>query len=147
VAAGERFWKVARLSTVVKFSDEDLVFLSDGMDFEAAADKILEAGATAFVIMTRGGHGVVAKTSAGVVESPAVDVAVADTVGAGDSFTAAFLHALSARGALAADTAQALARDNSTVTDLLAYASKAAGITVSRVGADPPTADEMDSAG
>jgi hypothetical protein len=44
-AAGERFWQVAELSAVVKFSDEDLAFLSDGMDFEAAADKLLRGGA------------------------------------------------------------------------------------------------------
>jgi fructokinase len=146
-AAGDRFWHLAGLSTVVKFSDEDLAFLSDGMDFETAVDKILEGGETAVVIMTRGRHGVLAKTSAGVVESRAADVTVADTVGAGDSFTAAFLHALSPHGAVAVDDAKALASDSSKVAELLSYASKAAGITVSRVGADPPTADEVEAAG
>jgi fructokinase len=68
-------------------------------------------------------------------------------VGAGDSFTAAFLHALSPHGAVAVDDAKALASDSSKVAELLSYASKAAGITVSRVGADPPTADEVEAAG
>jgi fructokinase len=146
VAAGDRFWILAGLSTVVKFSDEDLAFLSDGMEFDTAADRILESGNTALVIMTRGRYGAIAKSASGVVEVPAAEVEVADTVGAGDSFTAAFLHALVVRGAVAVGDAKAVVSDRSTVGELLAYATTAAGITVSRVGANPPTAEDMEAA-
>jgi fructokinase len=139
--ATHRFWHLAGLSTIVKLSDEDLAFLT-GSEFEPVADRIL-AGGCAIVTMTRGGQGVVAKTRTGVVSVPGVDVTVADTVGAGDSFTSAFLHALAARGALSPANAAAVAERPDQVKELLSYAAKAASITVSRVGANPPTADEV----
>jgi fructokinase len=139
--ATDRFWHLAGLSTIVKLSDEDLAFLT-GSEFEPVADRILAAGC-AVVTMTRGGQGVVAKTRAGVVSVTAPDVTVADTVGAGDSFTAAFLHALAARDALSPAGAAVVAERPDQVQGLLEYAAKAAAVTVSRVGANPPTADEV----
>jgi fructokinase len=141
--ATDRFWRLAGLSTVVKLSDEDLAFLT-GSDFEPVAARILGQGC-AVVITTRGGNGVVAMTRAGSVSTPAIDVEVADTVGAGDSFTAAFLHALAVNAALSPNGATALADSPDKVTELLSYAARAAAITVSRVGANPPTADEVDA--
>jgi fructokinase len=141
--ATDRFWHLAGLSTVVKLSDEDLAFLT-GSDFEPVADRILADGC-AVVTMTRGGQGVVARTRAGVVSVPSIDVTVADTVGAGDSFTAAFLHALAARDALSPAGVASIAERPDRLEPLLAYAAKAAAITVSRVGANPPTAEEVDA--
>jgi fructokinase len=139
--AADRFWHLAGLSTIVKLSDEDLAFLT-GAEFESVADRILADGC-AVVTMTRGGQGVVAKTRTGVVSVPSADVTVADTVGAGDSFTAAFLHALAVNAALSPNGATALAESPDKVRELLSYAARAAAITVSRVGANPPTADEV----
>jgi fructokinase len=143
--ATDRFWRLAALSTVVKLSDEDLAFLT-GSDFEPVADRILAEGC-AIVIMTRGDDGIVAKTRAGAVSVSAIDVTVADTVGAGDSFTAAFLHALASIAALSPADAAAVAGRPDDVKELVSYASKAAAITVSRVGANPPTADEVEAFG
>jgi fructokinase len=60
---------------------------------------------------------------------------VADTIGAGDSYMAALIYGLLARGAdgLAPAVLESLGRT----------ASKAAAITVRRPGANPPTADEL----
>ncbi len=71
---------------------------------------------------------------------PAVPVDVVDTVGAGDTFTAGLLRALDRRGHLGGRL------DRLGVNDLAAaldYAVRAAAITCSRAGADPPRADEV----
>jgi fructokinase len=73
-----------------------------------------------------------------------VPVAVADTVGAGDSFMAALIAALHTRGLLGASRRGALgllAADE--VGRLLDEAIIASAITCSRLGADPPTAAEL----
>ena len=44
------------------------------------------------VAVTRGSKGCAVRIEEGYVESPGYAVAVADTVGAGDAFSAAFLH-------------------------------------------------------
>jgi fructokinase len=68
-------------------------------------------------------------------------VKVADTVGAGDTFMAAILARLDSRRLLAK---RAVARlDEGALTDLLSFAAKAAAITVSRPGADPPWLREL----
>ena len=68
-------------------------------------------------------------------------VTVADTVGAGDTFTAASLVRLAQRSQLTKHAVAALSRDQ--IADVLAYAAKAAAVTVSRPGADPPWLREL----
>jgi fructokinase len=68
---------------------------------------------------------------------------VRDTVGAGDTFHAALLAQLARTGRLDPQTIAAL--ELSAIRDLLAYATAAAAITVSRSGADLPTAAEVDA--
>ena len=98
----------------------------------------------AFVVMTRGAEDIVAVTAHGVVERPIVPVDVADTVGAGDSFTAALLAALDDRSLLgAANRGRLHAMDPADVDSVLIYASRASAITASRPGADPPTRAEL----
>ena len=66
---------------------------------------------------------------------------VADTVGAGDTFSAAILARLESRKLL---TKRAIAGlSEADIADLLAFAAKAASITASRPGADSPWAREM----
>ncbi len=143
--AAHRFWDLATRSHVVKLSDEDLAFLTGGVDFEVAADRMLAGGTAAIVVMTRGSQGATARTMAGTVTVPAIPTAVADTVGAGDSFTAALLHGLAESNVLSPLGTSQLASDLGAVESLLTYASKAAAVTVGRVGADPPTAEEVES--
>jgi len=70
-------------------------------------------------------------------------VAVRDTVGAGDTFHAALLAQLAKTGRLSLDAIAAL--DLPDIRDLLGYAVTAAAVTVSRTGADLPTAADVEA--
>jgi fructokinase len=65
-----------------------------------------------------------------------VAVSVADTIGAGDTFSAALVDGLLGRGELAG-------LDEAAVQEVLTRAVRAAAVTVSRPGADPPYAHEL----
>lgn len=136
------------ISDVVKASDEDLRWLYPGRPEAEVAARWLESG-PALVMITRGGDGAEAFTRDGrtaSVTSPSVRVV--DTVGAGDSFMSAILDALAAANLLGADARKGAlgAMVESELARMLGYAAAAAGVTVSRPGADPPTAAELRSA-
>lgn len=140
VAAVER---VVALADIVKASDEDLEALYPARSVEESADALLALGPVA-VVVTRGGEGAlwVTETSRGQIAS--VPVVVADTIGAGDTFGAAFLDELLTRGLVGPDARTALsALGASDWHELCEYAAKVAAITVSRPGADPPYKHEL----
>jgi fructokinase len=109
-------------------------------DFAAAAKKWLKAGAK-LVVITKGGEGVEAFTKAFSIRQSSVIVNVVDTVGAGDTFTAGLLASLRKAGRLTKKRITAL--DEETLKSCLSFAAKAAAITCSRPGADPPWAHEL----
>lgn len=135
-----------RLSHVVKASDEDLAWLYPGTPPQESLARWLTLG-PALVLLTRGGDGASAWTSAGLTaDAPAARAAVVDTVGAGDAFMSATLDALAARGLIGsgADAPHPLAAvDAETLDAVLAHAVRAAGLTVSRAGAQPPGRAEL----
>lgn len=132
-----------RLADVVHASDEDVAWLYPDRPLLESLQAWQRMG-PAFVVMTRGAEDIVAVTAHGVVERPIVPVDVADTVGAGDSFTAALLAALDDRSLLGAENRDRLhAMDPADVRSVLIYASRASAITASRPGADPPTRAEL----
>lgn len=103
---------------------------ADMADTEAVADALLAQGVSN-VILTLGNAGAVAANRQGSVYAPCVDVvAVKDPTAAGDSFIGAFSVAVCA----GLELGQALD-----------FASYAATLTVSRMGAQPslPTLDEV----
>lgn len=132
------------LSDVVKVSDEDLAWLEPGSDPLDVARRWATTGPAA-VVVTRGGDGAVAFTSTGeVVEVVAPRVTVADTVGAGDSFMGGLIDGLWGAGLLGADRRTALhAAGPTTWSAVLDRCARIAAITVSRPGANPPTAAEL----
>lgn len=134
-----------RLSDVVKVSDEDLAFLYPGEAPEAVCARWIEQG-PALVVLTRGPQGLSAwRRDRDVVEAPGRPVEVADTVGAGDTVTAALLVGLGDAGALGAGgDIEGLSDD--VVREILERAAVAAAITCSREGAQPPTRGEVDAA-
>lgn len=134
-----------RLSDVVKVSDEDLAFLYPGEAPEAVCARWIEQG-PALVVLTRGPQGLSAwRRDRDVVEVPGRAVEVADTVGAGDTVTAALLVGLGDAGALGAGgDIEGLSDD--VVREILKRAAVAAAITCSREGAQPPTRGEVDAA-
>ncbi|QCU79216.1 carbohydrate kinase [Citricoccus sp. SGAir0253] len=131
------------LADIVHASDEDLEWLYPDRSLE---DTIVtwQRIEPAMVVVTRGATSILCATAEGVTEHPIHPVEVADTVGAGDSFTAALLIALKDRGLLGARHREALRRISAEdTTAVLAYAARAAAITASRPGADPPTRAEL----
>jgi fructokinase len=136
--------EVLAVADVVKVSAEDLGWLVPGSTPEAVLEDWLGRG-PAVVAVTLGGDGVLAGTSRGVrSRRPGVPVTVIDTVGAGDTFSAALLAGLHRRGLLGAAARSALhALDADTLGGLLDEAVLAAAITCSRRGADPPTAEDL----
>lgn len=97
----------------------------------------------AVVVLTRGAAGLTVRTRGGLeVSVPATSVPVADTIGAGDTVNAALLHSLAGRNALSADASAALDADG--WREVLWFASRAAAITCSRTGAEPPYASELE---
>ncbi|MYS11686.1 carbohydrate kinase, partial [Streptomyces sp. SID6041] len=139
-AAVARVERCVALSDLVKASDEDLAWLYPGEEPHTVAARWLGLG-PALVLVTRGATGSFALGREHLVEAGALPVAVADTVGAGDSFMSAVLDALAGRGRDALGTLGAEDLDG-----LLRRASAAAAVTVSRAGSWPPDRDELEAA-
>jgi len=135
-----RIERLVGLADIVKLSEDDLAWLAPGAAFDGFARAWLERGAK-LVIMTRGAEGALARSRRVAVSVPSVKVTVADTIGAGDTFSAALMARLDQHGLLTKSAVAGL--NESRVTDALAYAAKAASITCSRSGADPPWLREL----
>ncbi|MFD8739549.1 carbohydrate kinase [Streptomyces sp. NPDC059618] len=121
--------------SLLKLSEEDARWLG-GTPLEWLA-----AGPSA-VVITRGGDGLTAFTRDGSVHSvPGERVDVVDTIGAGDTVNAALLHGLAVRDALSPAALSELGARG--WTELLGFAARAAAVTCSRAGAEPPYAREL----
>jgi fructokinase len=129
----------ASLSDIVRLSEDDLVQLWPDASPERAATTLHEYGVVLAVI-SLGAHGAFASLRGESVRVPVAGTSVVDTVGAGDSFHGGLLHFLGAAGQLGGRL------DTLTVDGLraaLEFASRVAAITVSRAGANPPWAHEL----
>ena len=125
---------------IVKVSDEDLHWLMGAGDLADLAQAVRARGPQV-VIVTEGAKGARGFHAGGVARAIAAPVAVVDTVGAGDTFNAGFLAALDDAGVLSRDALAALGED--ALTDALSLGARAAAMTVSRAGANPPRRDEL----
>jgi fructokinase len=136
------------LCDIVKVSDEDLRWLVPDQDPAAVARHWLERG-PALVVVTRAAEGALALTGALPVSVPSRARTVVDTVGAGDSFMAGLLHALRSHGVLDVGLVEQGRRHRlatmrpETLAAVLATASAAAAVTVSRAGAALPDRAEL----
>ena len=132
-----------KLSSVVKASDEDMIWLYPDSDPHKAAAAWSRLGPR-LIVLTRGNAGAVGFFDGQKVERPSPEIRVADTVGAGDSFMAALLAIMFEDGALGRPAAQGgLPYTAVQVDRWLGFAIAAAAITCTRKGANPPTRDEM----
>ncbi len=135
-----RLDRLVAMVDIARLSDEDLAWIAPETSFETLGRRWLERGAKA-VILTRGAEGATAITARHAVSVPGIKAEVVDTVGAGDTFTAGLLARLDTLGLL---TKPAIAKlDREQLTDVLTFATKAAAVTVSRAGADPPWLKEI----
>lgn len=144
--AVRRVERCVALSDLVKASDEDLDWLYPGVPVPDVAARWLALGPE-LVLVTRGGAGATGFTSGDTVTAAAVRTTVVDTVGAGDSFMSASLDALATLDLLGAPARPSLAALTAdTVHGILTHAGRAAALTVSRAGANPPDRQELQSA-
>lgn len=129
-----------RLADLVKVSRADLAWLYPEQRPEAVARAWLASG-PALVVVTRGEEGAIGIGRGGEAEVPGRPVAVADTVGAGDAFTAGLLAWLDDHDAL--DRRALAALDGAGIRAALDLADSIASITCTRTGAEPPTRAEL----
>jgi fructokinase len=137
--------RAAACAHIVKMSDEDLAFLCPGSTPAQLAARYLAAGrATRLLVVTAGAGGAVVAARDIWFSVPAVPVTVVDTVGAGDTFSAALLAGLDRAGLLTpAALATRLGREPGLLRAAVGQALAAAALTCTRPGADPPAADEL----
>jgi fructokinase len=131
----EKVEKWVAISSAVKVSDEDLNWLYPGKVVGEIAKKWLEVGVE-LVVVTLGDKGMTAYRKNEQISVDAVKAVVADTVGAGDTVGAVLVEAIVNNG-LDRLTGEVL-------KTMLNRAVKAAAITVSRTGANPPSKEEID---
>jgi fructokinase len=144
--ARARTEELVALAAVVKASDEDMALLYPGLDPVDAARRWLATGPS-LVVVTLGPEGAVAVGRAVEVAVPAPDIDLVDTVGAGDTFMGALLHALDRRDLLGGSARDRLAHlEKETLHEVLTTAAVAAALNCAREGADPPTAAELTEA-
>jgi fructokinase len=126
--------KWVAISSVVKLSDEDVAWLYPDETMDEVAHRWL-AGETSLVVITRGAKGIIGYTHGAQEEVERAQVTVVDTVGAGDTVGAIIVEAV-VQHSVAGVVGQVL-------VDTLHRAAIAAGITVSRAGAQPPRLHEL----
>ena len=131
-----RIARMIAMADIVKLSDEDADWLFGKTDPQA-----LLAMGPKVVLITEGGDGATAHTTRGAVHVAAPRITVADTVGAGDTFNAGFLAALDRAGLLSREAVANLS--DAALRDALSLGTRAAAITCSRPGANPPWAHEI----
>ena len=122
------------ISSVVKLSDEDIAWLYPDESMDEVAHRWLE-GETSLVVVTRGAKGIIGYTQGASEEVEGVRVHVIDTVGAGDT-----VGAILVEGVVQHSVAGLVGH---TLNKVLHRAAVAAGITVSRAGAQPPRLHEL----
>lgn len=127
-------------ANIVKVSQQDLSWLFLDIPAEEIVSRWLGVG-PGVVVVTHGDGGATGYTHDGQAEVPGIPVDVADTVGAGDAFTSGLLARLSGQGLLSLDGMANATNDQ--LADAMAYANRVAALTCTRIGASPPTADEL----
>ena len=123
------------ISSAVKVSDEDLKWLYPSLEIEQVVNNWLAKGPS-LIVVTRGDIGLAGYRVGEKLSVDAVKVAVADTVGAGDTVGAILVEAIVKDGLSSLSGVR--------LEMMLKRAAKAAAITVSRSGANPPTLKEIE---
>ncbi|MFV0293894.1 MAG: carbohydrate kinase family protein [Paracoccus sp. (in: a-proteobacteria)] len=139
-ATRDRLNRLMNIANIVKISDEDAAWLFPGTAAEQVSEQLLDLGPQ-LVLRTHGGDGATAIHRNTCVTHPAERVTIADTIGAGDTFNAGLLTALSESGNLSREALIGI--DEIHLRGALGLAVRSAAITVSRHGANPPWRKEL----
>lgn len=126
--------KWAAISSVIKLSDDDISWLYPDQSMDEVAKSWIAGGASLLVV-TRGAHGIIGYTEHGFEEVESAKVRVVDTVGAGDTVGAILVEGII--------THSVNGLQGQVLNSVLDRAAIAAGITVSRAGAQPPRLHEL----
>ncbi|MGX9856281.1 carbohydrate kinase family protein [Limimaricola variabilis] len=135
-----RLERMIARADIVKVSDEDLHWIEGTGETADLARKMLAKGPK-LVCITEGSKGATGYTAEHTVSVASQRVEVADTVGAGDTFNAGVLVSLERAGLL--NKADIATLDEDEIRNALSLGAKAAAITVSRAGANPPWDHEL----
>ena len=139
-----RLMRMVERAHLVKLSDEDLEALFPDRPQAAAIADLSALTPARLLVLTLGRDGVRAWHGGTEIALPAAKVAnLADTVGAGDTFTATLLAGLAAAGQLTPRGLEEI--DAETLTALLRRATVAAALNCAREGCDPPRRAEIDA--
>ena len=123
------------ISSAIKLSEEDIRWIYPSIEIEQVVNNWLTKGPS-LILITYGDKGLTGYRKNGSCSVDAIKVVVADTVGAGDTVGAVLVEAI------VKDGLDSLT--GSRLESMLKRAAKAASITVSRIGANPPTAEELE---
>ncbi len=126
--------KWVEISSVIKLSDDDISWLYPDESMDEVAQRWIANGAS-LVVVTRGAKGIIGYTEHGFEEVAGAKVVVVDTVGAGDTVGAILVEGIVTHSV---DGLQ-----GQVLNAVLHRATIAAGITVSRAGAQPPRLHEL----
>ena len=123
------------ISSAIKVSDEDIRWLYPSLEIDQVINNWLAKGPS-LIVVTYGDKGLAGYRIDEKVSVDAVKVAVADTVGAGDTVGAILVESIVKDGL---DTLSGVKLEM-----MLKRATKAAAVTVSRTGANAPTLKEIE---
>jgi fructokinase len=135
-----RMTRMIAMADIVKLSDDDLGWFGETGSHAEIAAKWLELGPK-LVIVTGGSKGATGYTKDHKISVASERVHVVDTVGAGDTFNAGVLAALHDQGLLQKSSIAMLSE--TAIHRALTLGAKAAAVTVSRAGANPPWRREI----
>ena len=134
-------WSLLEAADVVKASDEDLQAFALDTDVRKSAEIAFDEMGSGIFVLTEGTGGALLIGPNARISKPAYPVAaLADTIGAGDTFHSAFLAYLYRSGELSEGSAPITMDTMDAAVD---FACAAAAINVSRAGCSPPTEQEV----
>lgn len=134
-----RLMGMLKVADIVKISEDDLDWLLP--ETEDALTALLALG-PALAVLTRGSEGALAMhRDKWHVEVPSRPTMVVDTVGAGDTFLAGMIVGAWESGLLSRNAVENITPN--ALREILSFAAAAAGVSVSRAGANPPWRHEL----
>ena len=140
VAYRARINRMMAAADIIKLSDEDLHWMEGEGDLAELAKGLLAKGAK-LVCITEGAKGVTGYSAEHTVFVPSKRAVVVDTVGAGDTFNSGTLAGLDRAGVLSKERIANLSTEE--IRAALQLGVRVAAVTVSRAGANPPTAADL----
>lgn len=128
---------------ILKLSDEDLLWLYPGHDFEAACLACFADSKAALTVITKGADGVVTNSGAQTIVLPAFPARkFVDTVGAGDTFMASLLVWMLEQGVTRRKDFENLTQNQ--LENALKRAAIAAALNCEKQGCQPPGGKDIE---